>query len=66
MEIAATPATVPPAMAPVLELCPPTLYPTGPGIDVVVFEEPPTVYDCREAVTVVLGTGGWGGRELEG
>lgn len=66
MEIAATPATVPPAMAPVFELCPATLYPTGPGIDVVVFEEPPTVYDGRETVIVVLGTGGWGGRELEG
>jgi len=66
MEIAATPATVPPAMAPVFELCPPTLYPTGPDADVVVFEESPTVYDGREAVTVVLGTGGWGARELEG
>ena len=56
IEIAATPATVPPAMAPMFELCPPTLYPTGP--DVVVFEEPPTVYDGREAVTVVLGVVG--------
>ena len=67
MEIAAIPATVPPAMAPVFELCPFTLYPAGagPGVDVVVFEELPTVYD-REAVNCVLGTGGWGARELEG
>jgi hypothetical protein len=52
MEIAATPATVPPAMAPVFELCPPTPYPTGPGVD-----ETPIVYGGREVVTVVLGTG---------
>jgi hypothetical protein len=66
MEIAAIPATVPPAMAPVFERCPPTLYPAGPGIDEVVFEELPTVYDGREAVAVVLGTGALGARELEG
>jgi hypothetical protein len=52
MEIAATPATVPPAIAPVFELCPPT----GPGLGVVVFEEPPTVCD-REDVVIVLGFG---------
>jgi hypothetical protein len=36
MEIAATPATVPPAIAPAFELCPPALYPAGLGLDVVV------------------------------
>jgi hypothetical protein len=53
MEIAATPATVPPATAPVFELCPLTLYPTGPGVDVVVLEELPAVGD-KEDVVIVL------------
>jgi hypothetical protein len=34
MEIAAIPPTMPPAMAPAFEVCPPT------GVDVAVFEDP--------------------------
>ena len=61
IEIATIPHAVPPAMAPVFELCPTTLYHPGPWLDVVVFDELPTVYD-RGPVALVLNTGAW---ELE-
>ena len=67
MEIAAIPATVPPAMAPVFGLCPFTLDPTDPGVGVLVFEELPTEYvDSREGLIPVPGTGAWGAWELGG
>lgn len=53
MEIAATPATVPPAIAPVFELCPLDLCPTCPGLDVVVFEELPTVGDKEDVLIAI-------------
>ena len=59
MEIANTPATVPPAMTPVFELR--VLCPPGPWIDVVELEELATVCD-REAVVLVRTTS-W---EVEG
>lgn len=61
MPITAKPAMTPPAMAPVCEVCPPALNPTGPWVDVIVFEEPPTECD-GDAVVLVLKIGAW---ELE-
>ena len=64
MTIAAIPATVPPAIAPVFDLCP-TLYPTDPGVDADVFEELPTE-NGGVNVGLVLGTGTWVARVLDG